>query len=38
MIAWTGFAETSNKWLEYDVVGKLENNLLLVMIVSDISA
>ena len=38
MIAWTEFAEISDKWLEYDVVGKLENNLQLVRIVSDISA
>ena len=38
MIAWTGFAEKSVKWLEYDIFGKLENNQLLVIIVSDISA
>ena len=38
MIAWTGFAEKSDKWLEYDIFGKLENNQLLVIIVSDISA
>ena len=38
MIEWTVFAEISDKWVEYDVLGKLGNNLQLVIIVSDISA
>ena len=38
MIAWTRSAETSDKWLKYYVVGKLEKNLQSVIIVHDISA